>query len=107
MDGRAAAVAQFQMAGDEVGVEVGEEDVADLEAKFLGVGQVLLDVALRIDDDGGRTGLVPEQIGGVGQAAQVVLFQNHRSRQSLTRPVISGQPELRQSLPYVRLARNP
>jgi hypothetical protein len=36
--------------------------VADQEAKFLGVGQVLLDVALRIDDDGGRTGLVSEQI---------------------------------------------
>ena len=79
MDGRAATVAQFQMAGDEVGVEVGEEDVADLKAKFLGVGQVLLDVALGVDDDGGRTGLVSEQIGGVGQAAQVVLFQNHRS----------------------------
>ena len=78
MDGRAATVAQFQMAGDEVGVEVGEEDVADLEPEFLGVGQVLLDVALGVDDDGGRAGLVSEQIGGVGQAAQVVLFQNHR-----------------------------
>ena len=77
MDSRAATVAQFQMAGDEVGVEVGEEDVADLEPEFLGVGQVLLDVALRVDDDGGRTGLVSEQIGGVGQAAQVILFQNH------------------------------
>jgi hypothetical protein len=67
------------MAGDEVGVEVGEEDVADLKAKFLGVGQVLLDIALRVDDDGGRTGLVSEKIGGVGQAAQVLLFQNHRN----------------------------
>jgi hypothetical protein len=26
-------------------VEVGEEDVADLKAKFLGVGQVVLDIA--------------------------------------------------------------
>jgi hypothetical protein len=34
MDGRAAAVAQLQMAGDEVGVEMGQKDVADLEAKF-------------------------------------------------------------------------
>ena len=55
MDGGAATVAQFQMAGDEVGVEVGQKDVADLEAEFLGVGQVLLDVALGIDDDGGRS----------------------------------------------------
>src|SRR5258706_9926024 len=37
MDGRAATVAQFQMAGDEVGVEVGEKNVADLQAKFLRV----------------------------------------------------------------------
>ena len=77
MDGGAAAVAQFQMAGDEVGVEVGEEDVADLEAEFFGVGEVLLDVALRVDDDGGAAGFVAEQVGGVGEAAEVVLFQNH------------------------------
>jgi hypothetical protein len=75
MDGRAATVAQFQMAGDEVGVKMGEEDVADLEAEFLGVGQVLLNIALGVDDDGGRAGLVSEQIGGVSQAAQIVLFQ--------------------------------
>ena len=79
MDGRAAAVAQLQMAGDEVGVEVGEEDMADLEAKFFGVGQILLDVALGVDDDGGRTGFVSEQVRGVGQATQVVLFQDHGS----------------------------
>ena len=68
--------------------------MADLEAEFLGIGQVLLDIALGVDDDGGRTGLVSEQIGGVGQAAQVVLFQNHGSSigavrssfQSLLRP---------------------
>src|SRR2546422_11253777 len=65
------------MAGDKVGVKVSEENVADPEAKFLSVGQVLLDVALRVDDDGGRTGLVSDQIGGVGQATQVILFQNH------------------------------
>ena len=77
MDGRTATVAQFQVAGDEVGVEVAEEDMADLEAKFFRVGQVLLNVALRVDDDGGRTCLVSQQIGGVGKAAQIVLFQNH------------------------------
>ncbi len=35
------------------------------------------DVALGVDDDGGRTGLIPKQIGGVRQATQVVLFQDH------------------------------
>ena len=77
MDGRAAAGAQLEVTGDEVGVEVGEKYVANLEPRFFGVGQVLLNVALRVNDDGGRTGLVCEQIGGVGQATQVVLFQNH------------------------------
>ena len=72
MDARAATLAQFQMAGDEVGVEMSQENVPDQEAEFLGVGQVLLNVSLRVDDDGGRTGLVPEQIGGMSQAAQVV-----------------------------------
>jgi len=79
MDGGAATVPQFQMAGNEVGVEMGEEDVADLKAECLGIVDVLLDIALGVDDDGGGTGLVSEQIGGVGQAAQVVLFQNHRN----------------------------
>jgi hypothetical protein len=51
--------------------------MADLETKFFGINQVLLDVALGVDDDGGRTSLVSEQIGGVGEAAQVVLSQNH------------------------------
>src|SRR5271156_6332835 len=31
IDGGAAAVAEFKMAGDEVGVKVGQEDVADVE----------------------------------------------------------------------------
>ena len=45
MDGCAATVAQFQMAGDKVGVEMSEKDVADLQSQFLGVGQVLLNIA--------------------------------------------------------------
>ncbi len=32
-DVRAAAIAQFEMASDEIGVEVGEKDVADLHAR--------------------------------------------------------------------------
>src|SRR5208337_735897 len=74
MDGRAATIAQLQVTGDEVSVEVAEKNMADLQPKFLGIGQILLDVALRVDDDGGRTVLISEQIRGVGQAAQVVLL---------------------------------
>jgi hypothetical protein len=79
MDGGATTVAQFQMAGYEISVEVSEENMPDFEAKFPGIGQVLLNVALRIDDDCGRTGFVPEQIRSVGEAAQVVLFEDHRT----------------------------
>lgn len=78
MDPGAAAVAELEMAGDEVSVEVGEEDVADEEAVLRGVVEVLLDVALGVDDDGGARGLVGEEVGGVGQTAEVVLFQEHR-----------------------------
>ena len=71
------------MTGDKIRMKMAEEDVADLQAEFLCVGDVLLDVALRIDDDGGRTGLIAEQVGGVGEAPQVVLFQEHRCSDSL------------------------
>jgi len=80
MDRRAAPVAKFQVAGDEVRMKVGEEDVADLEAKLLGIGQVVLDIALGVDDHGGRAGLVSEQIRSVGKASQVSpLFTAARS----------------------------
>jgi hypothetical protein len=66
MDGRAAAVAKFQMAGNKVGVEMCQEHVANLKAEFFSVGEVLLNIALGIDDDGGGAGLVSEQIRSVG-----------------------------------------
>ena len=65
------------MAGDEVGVEVGEEDVADGESVMGGGVEVLLDVALGVDDDGGGGGLVGDEVGGVRQAAEVVLMEEH------------------------------
>jgi hypothetical protein len=37
----ATAVSQFQMAGDEVGVKMGQEYVPDVEAKVRGIFQVL------------------------------------------------------------------
>jgi len=65
------------MSGDEVRMEMSQKYVTDLQAEFVGVGQVLLDVALRVDDHGGRAGLVSHQIGGVGKAAEIVLFEDH------------------------------
>jgi hypothetical protein len=46
---------------------------------------------LGVDDDSGRTGLVSQQIGGVSEAAQIVLFQDHVDLYSLyaTNPVLA------------------
>lgn len=57
------------MAGDEVGVEVGEEDVVDFELLFFGVAEILVDIALGVDDDAGAGLFVAEQIRGVREAA--------------------------------------
>ena len=67
------------MPGDKVGMEMGQKDMADREAPSLRVHHVLLDIALRIDNDRGRAGLIPQQVGGMSQAAQIVLFENHDS----------------------------
>ncbi len=77
VDCGAAAVAKLQMAGDKVGVEVGEKDMADGESVSSGVSEVLLDIALGIDNDGGRGRLVGQQVRGVRQAAKIVLLQEH------------------------------
>ncbi len=45
--------------------------------EFFRVRHVLLDIALGVDDDRGRGGLVSEQVGGVGEAAEIVLFEDH------------------------------
>jgi hypothetical protein len=74
MDGGAATVAQLQVAGNEIRVEMGEEDMANLEAKLFGIRQILLDVALRVNDDSGCALLLPEEIGGMRQTTEIVLF---------------------------------
>ena len=72
-----AAVAEFEMAGEKVRVEVSEEDVADLDAEMVGVVDVLLDVTLRVDHDGCCAGFVGDEIGCVGEAAEIVLLEEH------------------------------
>jgi len=69
--------------------------VADLEAQFLGVGQVLLSIASGVDDDRSRARVVSQQIGGVGEAAQIVLFENHRNLSSLPFNAAAATPGIR------------
>ena len=62
----AAAVPQFEMPGDEIGVEVSQKDMPDLRSQPFGIGEVLLDVPLRVDHDCTCAGFVGHQVGGVG-----------------------------------------
>ena len=54
-------VAQLQVAGHEVCMEMAEEHVADFQAQFFGVGQVNLNIALRVNDDGCGTLFIPRR----------------------------------------------
>jgi hypothetical protein len=54
------------MARDEVGVEVGEDDMLNIEARFGGVFEVLVNVSLGVNDGGDASFLVPDEVGGVG-----------------------------------------
>ena len=50
MDRGPRLVAEFDVAGDEIGVEVGEKHVLDRITPRLGIGEVLVDIPLRIDN---------------------------------------------------------
>ena len=63
------------MAGDEVGVEMGLDDVLDLEVLLAGVVDVDVDVALGVDDGGDAFG--GDEVGGVGEAAEKELFDEY------------------------------
>ena len=43
----------------------------------VGVGEVLLDVALRVDHGGNPAGFLGDEVGGVREAAEIVLLENH------------------------------
>ena len=79
IDRRAGAIAQLEVAGNEVGVEVREEDVLDPQAMLGGEREVLIDVTLRVDDGRRARLLVADQIRGVREAIQIELLEDHRS----------------------------
>ena len=73
----ADAIAQLQMPRDEVGVKVRQEYVLDLQPVFGSKGDVLIRVALRVNDRGGGGFLVPNHVRTVRQARQVELLEDH------------------------------
>jgi hypothetical protein len=70
------------MARDEIGMEVREEDVRDAEIVIRSERQVLIDVALRIDDGCQAARLVGNDVRGVSQAVQIELSQEHQFRRT-------------------------
>src|SRR5579863_6684645 len=61
-----------------------QEYVFDLQAMFGCERQIPVDVALRIDDRRDMRFFIPDNVGGVGQAIQVELLQDHDSPSSHT-----------------------
>src|SRR5262249_4225472 len=72
-------IAQLEMAGDEVGVQVREEHVRDLQAVLVCEGEISIDVTLRIDDRRDPRLFVADEIRSVCQAVQIELMKNHVS----------------------------
>jgi hypothetical protein len=77
IDARADPIAQLQMAGDEVGVEMRQDHMFDAQPVLFGVRHILLDVALWIDDGGNAALLIPDDVGRVREAIQVELMKDH------------------------------
>ena len=75
VDGGAGAGGQLLVAGDKVGMQMGLEDVADLDVLLARRIEVNLDIALGIDHD--RLALRGKHVGGMGQTAQIELLKVH------------------------------
>jgi len=73
---RAYTVAQFQVPGYEISVEMRQKNVLDLEYVLGGKRNVLVRVALRINDRCRACRFVSNQIGSVRQTRQVELLKN-------------------------------
>jgi hypothetical protein len=71
------AVTKLEVAGDEVGMEMREEDVLDAASLTFGGGNVPVDVPLRIDDRGNAGSLVGYEVGRMRETTEVVLFKDH------------------------------
>ena len=52
IDRSSRPIAKLEVPGDEVGVQVSQDDVLDAKSSFVGKRQVVADVTLRVDDGG-------------------------------------------------------
>src|ERR1700719_1732552 len=78
----AYAVAQLQMPGDEIGVQMGQKYVFDLESVLSSKRNVLVGIALGVDDGSRRGGLVTDNVRSVRQAREIKLLKEHAAQSS-------------------------
>jgi hypothetical protein len=70
-------IAQFQMPGDKIGMQMSQYHVLNFECVLGGEGDILFRVALRVNDGGRACRLISNQIGGVRKARKIELFEDH------------------------------
>ena len=87
VDRRPGPVSELQMTGEKIGVEVRQKDVTDREVVVAGKRQVLIDVALRVDNRGRLRRFVADQVRRVRQAVEIELMQEHESDYRLPRSI--------------------
>ena len=75
IDAGVGALGEFVVAGDEVGVEMGLDDVLDAETLLAGEVEVEVYIALWVDDGGYAFG--GHDVGGVGEAAEEELLDEY------------------------------
>jgi hypothetical protein len=68
VNGSAHAIAQLQVAGDEVGVRMCQKDVAYLEALLLGIFDIPIHVPLRVHHGSHLSALVCDEVRSMRQA---------------------------------------
>ena len=78
-DDRAHAVAQLEVTGNEIRVEVRQKDVRDSKVVIRRERQILIDVALRIDDSRGTALLISNDVRGVCETVEIKLLEEHMS----------------------------
>jgi hypothetical protein len=65
------------VAGKEIDIEMGQKDGVDMPTVRHGVVKILRNIALRVDYDGGSRRLIGDEIGCMGEIAEIILFQQH------------------------------
>src|SRR5690349_16892415 len=84
VDCGANAVAEFQMPGDTVGMQMGQKHMLDLQMVFRRALEISFDVALRVNNSGRPCLLVCDEIRSMRQARQIELLEDHAAPPSLT-----------------------